>query len=247
MTSFSSARPSNRACLLHTCAVPFSNTFLLYLGWPTTCSRIGSVPSVAAAHAVELVLLAGSVLAFSWTITELVGRHWWRHLLTLGFAGVFSTDPPPGLVDGDRKYPACDPLRTAHDRHVPPIPASGESKMDRGLALELRPVSVFARTVLARCWLPDPLRPCGVCAWQAVPRSARPVLARSLDLVRLSRVDGPCDDQLLRVLLRTREASAHVRRTDPIRRYSVQPVVRSFRLRAATADHRVDQYRGTRL
>ncbi len=42
--------------------------------------------SVAAAHTIELVLLAASVLAFSWTIAELVGRHWWRHLLTLAFA-----------------------------------------------------------------------------------------------------------------------------------------------------------------
>jgi hypothetical protein len=42
--------------------------------------------SVAAAHTIELVLLAASVLAFSWAIGELVGRHWWRHLLTLGFA-----------------------------------------------------------------------------------------------------------------------------------------------------------------
>jgi hypothetical protein len=42
--------------------------------------------NVAAAHTIELVLLAASVLAFSWTITELVGRHWWRHVLTLGFA-----------------------------------------------------------------------------------------------------------------------------------------------------------------
>ena len=42
--------------------------------------------SVTAAHTIELVLLAASVLAFSWTIAELVGRHWWRHLLTLGFA-----------------------------------------------------------------------------------------------------------------------------------------------------------------
>ena len=30
--------------------------------------------SVAAAHTIEMVLLAASVLAFSWTITELVGR-----------------------------------------------------------------------------------------------------------------------------------------------------------------------------
>jgi hypothetical protein len=42
--------------------------------------------SVAAAHTIELVLLAASVLAFSWAIAELVGRHWWRHLLTLAFA-----------------------------------------------------------------------------------------------------------------------------------------------------------------
>ena len=42
--------------------------------------------SVTAAHTMELALLAASVLAFSWTIAELVGRHWWRHLLTLGFA-----------------------------------------------------------------------------------------------------------------------------------------------------------------
>ena len=42
--------------------------------------------SIAAAHTIELVLLAASVLAFSWTIRELVGRHWWRHLLTLAFA-----------------------------------------------------------------------------------------------------------------------------------------------------------------
>ena len=42
--------------------------------------------NVAAAHTIELVLLAASVLAFSWTISELVGRHWWRHLLTLAFA-----------------------------------------------------------------------------------------------------------------------------------------------------------------
>jgi hypothetical protein len=42
--------------------------------------------SVAAGHTIELVLLAASVLAFSWTIAELVGRHWWRHLLTFVFA-----------------------------------------------------------------------------------------------------------------------------------------------------------------
>ena len=42
--------------------------------------------SLVAAHTIELVLLAASVLAFSWTIAELVGRHWWRHLLTLAFA-----------------------------------------------------------------------------------------------------------------------------------------------------------------
>lgn len=42
--------------------------------------------SITDAHAIELVLLAASVLAFSWTITELVGHHWWRHLLTLVFA-----------------------------------------------------------------------------------------------------------------------------------------------------------------
>jgi len=42
--------------------------------------------SIAAAHTIELILLAASVLAFSWTIAELVGRHFWRHLLTLGFA-----------------------------------------------------------------------------------------------------------------------------------------------------------------
>ncbi len=41
--------------------------------------------SVAAAHTIVLVLFAASVLAFSWTIAELVGRHWWRHLLTLAF------------------------------------------------------------------------------------------------------------------------------------------------------------------
>ena len=42
--------------------------------------------SVTAAHTIELVLLAASVLAFSWTIAELVGHHKWRHLLTLAFA-----------------------------------------------------------------------------------------------------------------------------------------------------------------
>ncbi len=42
--------------------------------------------SVVAAHTIELVLLGASVLAFSWAIAELVGRHWWRHLLTLAFA-----------------------------------------------------------------------------------------------------------------------------------------------------------------
>ncbi len=42
--------------------------------------------NIAAAHTIELVLLAASVLAFSWTITELVGHQWWRHILTLGFA-----------------------------------------------------------------------------------------------------------------------------------------------------------------
>jgi len=42
--------------------------------------------SISAAHTIEFVFLAASVLAFSWTIAELVGRHWWRHLLTLGFA-----------------------------------------------------------------------------------------------------------------------------------------------------------------
>ena len=42
--------------------------------------------SIAAAHIIELVLLAASVLAFSWAIAELVGHHWWRHLLTLAFA-----------------------------------------------------------------------------------------------------------------------------------------------------------------
>jgi hypothetical protein len=42
--------------------------------------------SVVAAHTIELVLLGTSVLAFSWAIAELVGRHWWRHLLTLAFA-----------------------------------------------------------------------------------------------------------------------------------------------------------------
>ncbi len=41
--------------------------------------------SVAAAHVAELALFAASVLAFGWAITELVGRRWWRHLLTLGF------------------------------------------------------------------------------------------------------------------------------------------------------------------
>ena len=41
--------------------------------------------SVAAAHAIELVLLATAVLAFAWAITEIVGRRWWRHLLTLAF------------------------------------------------------------------------------------------------------------------------------------------------------------------
>jgi hypothetical protein len=41
--------------------------------------------SVAAAHAIELVLLGASVLSFSWAIAELVGPRWWRHLLTLGF------------------------------------------------------------------------------------------------------------------------------------------------------------------
>jgi hypothetical protein len=41
--------------------------------------------SVAAAHIVELVLLTLSMLAFSWAITELVGRRLWRHLLTLAF------------------------------------------------------------------------------------------------------------------------------------------------------------------
>jgi hypothetical protein len=42
--------------------------------------------SIAAAHIIELVLLSASVLAFSWVIAELVGRHWWRHLLTFAFA-----------------------------------------------------------------------------------------------------------------------------------------------------------------
>lgn len=42
--------------------------------------------NVAAAHILELVLFAASVLAFSWTIRELVGRRWWRHFLTLAFA-----------------------------------------------------------------------------------------------------------------------------------------------------------------
>jgi hypothetical protein len=41
--------------------------------------------SVAAAHIIVLVLLAASVLAFSWTIAEIVGHHWCRHLLTLTF------------------------------------------------------------------------------------------------------------------------------------------------------------------
>ncbi len=42
--------------------------------------------SVVAAHTIELLLLGASVLAFSWAIAELVGRHRWRHLLTLAFA-----------------------------------------------------------------------------------------------------------------------------------------------------------------
>jgi hypothetical protein len=41
--------------------------------------------SVSMAHTMELILLAASVLSFSWAIAELVGPHWWRHLLTLGF------------------------------------------------------------------------------------------------------------------------------------------------------------------
>lgn len=42
--------------------------------------------SIVAAHTIELVLLAATVLAFSWAVAELVGRHWWRHLLTFAFA-----------------------------------------------------------------------------------------------------------------------------------------------------------------
>ena len=42
--------------------------------------------SVGAAHIIALVIFAVSVLAFSWTITELIGYRWWRHLLTLAFA-----------------------------------------------------------------------------------------------------------------------------------------------------------------
>ena len=41
--------------------------------------------SLAAARAIELTLLAAAVLAFAWAITEMVGRRWWRHLLTLAF------------------------------------------------------------------------------------------------------------------------------------------------------------------
>src|SRR6516164_6580672 len=41
--------------------------------------------SVAAARDIGLVLLAASILAFSWAITELVGRHSWRHLMKLAF------------------------------------------------------------------------------------------------------------------------------------------------------------------
>ena len=154
--------------------------------------------------------------------------------------------PSPGMVDRNREHPARDPLRTAHDRRIPPIPTRGESKMDRGLALELRPVVVHPRTVVARRRLPHPLRPLGLGAWRAPPRSARPAVARGLDLARLWLVDGPGHDQLLRLLLRPGEAKAHDRRTDPVRRYSVHPGVRSFRYGPTTTDHRVDQHRRPR-
>ena len=67
-------------------ARPSSNTSL-------RCSRLADFAlahwfhsSIAAAHIIELVLLAIAVLAFSWAIAELVGHHWWRHFLTLAFA-----------------------------------------------------------------------------------------------------------------------------------------------------------------
>ena len=79
--------------------------------------------SVAAAHTIELVLLAASVLAFSWTISELVGRHWWRHLLTLAFAESLALIH---LLGGGLRPPTSCPrplfgLLTIAG--VPPIPA----------------------------------------------------------------------------------------------------------------------------
>ena len=182
--------------------------------------------SVVAAHVIVLVLLAVTVLAFSWTITELVGPRWWRHFLTLAFGESLAllhllgwwtatVNILPATLFGLLTIASFLRYRRSGVRKWIVI-----SLLSYGLSLCTHEQSWL---VVGYLILFDLV----VFAPHGRLREALVRLRREcVDVVRLCPFDDPRHRQLLRFLLRPCEAESHARRADPICRYSVHPIIR---------------------